>query len=230
MKQNRLVSYIKLIILLFGVSFLLENCERDFEPHSLVQKTPSRFKIDMLSSKDVESNTTLLERLNKLNLKGKHSGTTFSREIYNSDLGFTINTDHIKRVEDIELGIVSYNFPLIRDSISTNNLENILLQTNADGGYDAYIVEYGFTKEQYSSLTEEFLGTTTTKYTPIDFDASVFNENELSRTYYGAQYICVENWVVYWHTSPRDGSQIPEWVLESTSCYWIGGGGSGSED
>lgn len=87
---------------------------------------------------------------NPKNNKSEH--LTASRDIYNQEQGFTIKTDFVKLIENTETGVNSYNFPIIRDTPITQNIENLLLQSNDEGGYNAYIIEYGFTKEQITTL------------------------------------------------------------------------------
>lgn len=102
-----------------------------------------------------------------------------------------------------------------------------MLQSNNNGGYDAYIVEYEFTKEEYSALNEAFLSSTTTKYSPINFDTSVFNTGELSKV---PELLCVETWTLEYHSTPRDWSITPVWVSSITCGFVDGGGGSSSGD
>ncbi|TYB68688.1 hypothetical protein ES676_14585, partial [Bizionia saleffrena] len=60
-----------------------------------LEKT-SKYAIETLTHKQVESNETVFKELQKLAPKLKNgSGNRLNREIYNSDYGFTINTDFV---------------------------------------------------------------------------------------------------------------------------------------
>ena len=231
MKKRKCKQYLKLVMLLFGVTFVLSSCQKDdidyLDNQADLEKT-SKYAIETLTYKQVQSNAAVFKELQKFTPKLEaSSGNNLNREIYNSDYGFTINTNNVKHIENIETGIHSFNFTISRDSVITQNVENLLLQSNNNGGYDAYIVEYEFTKEEYSALNEAFLSSTTTKYSPINFDTSVFNTGELSKV---PELLCVETWTLEYHSTPRDWSITPVWVSSITCGFVDGGGGSSSGD
>lgn len=170
--------FFKTIALFSMVFLLLTGCERDGDGD--FQSKQSRFQIEILNSGQVLSNGSLTDKLKGFIPKGTVDAES-CREIYNSDYGFTIDTDHVKHVTDTETGLDSYSFPIARDSITSGNLENLLLQSNQEGGYDAYMVAYGFTEAEYLNASGNFLENTTTGYSPIDFDTGVFNTGELAK-------------------------------------------------
>ncbi|MCO6176058.1 hypothetical protein NHF50_13485, partial [Flavobacterium sp. NRK F10] len=220
--------------LLLGLSgllvLLLTNCEKDYPDATLNNKlTTSRFDIRVLDSEQILSNAKVMDELQKIagQTKAQATGTGTpigtSRILYNSTYGFSVNTAYVKYVEDTTTGKHSYNFPLTRDSLVTSHLENLLLSSRSDGSYDAYIVEYGFSKDEYNAVSQTTLNNTTTRYYPIDFDTSVFNSGELNKMV--LEYSCVEIWsleVVPAHQGDNTGGELytEEWVLVSNECTW----------
>ncbi|WP_055442532.1 hypothetical protein [Lacinutrix himadriensis] len=221
MKKHRLKSYFKIGILLFGISFLLTNCEKELTDDVVIQHN-SRFTVKILNKNQVLSNKQVAKKLQKILPKSiSNDNNSLSREIHNSDYGFTINTDYVKLIDD---GIKhSYNFPIIRDTIVNQNVENLLLYSNEQGNYDAYIVTYSFTKEQYYNLnpTDDY----STTFTPIDFDTSVFNDEELTKVL-APQLVCSETQIYVNNAQCECGCDCPaqwEWVTVAFDCNWIGG-------
>ncbi|AWM12591.1 hypothetical protein DI487_01015 [Flavobacterium sediminis] len=220
--------------LLLGLSgllvLLLTNCEKDYPEATLNNKlTTSRFDIRVLNSEQIRSNAKVMDELQKIagQTKAQATGTGTpigtSRILYNSTYGFSVNTAYVKYVEDTTTGKHSYNFPLTRDSLVTSHLENLLLSSRSDGSYDAYIVEYGFSKDEYNAVSQTTLNNTTTRYYPIDFDTSVFDSGELNKMV--LEYSCVEIWsleVVPAHQGDNTGGELytEEWVLVSNECTW----------
>ncbi len=102
-----------------------------------------------------------------------------------------------------------------------------MLSLNEDGEYDAFIVTYGFTKQEYLNMDTNTLTSRITKYVPINFDTSVFNSNELSKMV--AEYSCLELWSYEYGWSEGHGdlhgagcnSSCGDWVLSSSECGWI---------
>ena len=215
--------------LLFGMLFITViitfiSCEREQINEPTQQ---SRFKVETINQKSLEDNQYVISKLVDVGLFTKDN----SRTVYDSSLGFTIQTDSIKYVENLVTGIHSYNFPLVRDSLITDNLENLILQSNEENTYNAFIVEYGFTNEQLSTVDETLLNSTNTKYTPIDFDTSIFTNDELNR--YIGELVCVQVWS--FETVPNNQGNlvgdtplyIQEWILVSEDCTWVYGSSGG---
>lgn len=220
-------------ILLFVIYIFLTNCQHDdTEEIPILQQ--SKYKIETLNKNQLIDNEQVVIKLNKfLNSKDLKWNKNNAREIYNSDYGFTINTDYVKYLENTENGYHSYSFPLTRDSISHNKVENLLLSLNPDGNYDTFIVTYGFSKEEFENIDYTALSSISTTYTPIDFDTSVFNQEDLSslRT---TEVICIETWnFVYIGESSDDcegcDNSMYMWVLESRDCtFMFGSSGTSS--
>lgn len=241
MKQ-KLKTYLQLSLFVFGIFFILTNCERELAEDIETQET-SRFSVRTLNKNEVNSKDKIVSKLNTLNSKKKDGFRTNNqaREIYNTEHGFTINTDYVKYIEDSENGNHSYSFTIQRDNSITDKLENLLLHSNLDGGYDAYIVEYGFTKEEYEHLSENPENNYTTILSPIDFDITLFNAGELGKMIYG----CTETWEFMTYLGHENGELhgvntygtcsvgcnygTSEWVITGISCSYFDDGASGGD-
>ncbi|WAC02867.1 hypothetical protein N7U66_04330 [Lacinutrix neustonica] len=220
-------------LLLITVICCFTNCEKDYlEQESLKTITPSKFRIKTLNKKDVEANVLLADKILKLNSKSDAS-TIQNKEIYNTDYSFTIDTDQVKHIENVATGYHSYTFGIIRDTITNNKVENLLLSLNADNEYNAYIVQYGFSKAEYLNSDSTLLNSSTTTYIPIDFDFSVFADGELAKDYRMPELQCD----FHWETSTVDDnegqlvgetSSSSQTVLVASNCQYVSSGGSGA--
>jgi len=236
MAKKQLKHYVLLGILLLGIPLLLTNCEKEFSEDFEIPAQQSRFSVNILDNDDVELNNTLLYKIKEItNLKAISDNFLAAREIYNEDYGFTINTDYVKRLEDTETGNHSYSFPIIRDNPITEHVENLLLHANDNGGYDAYIIEYNFTAEEYLAFNETTSTNFETTLTPINFDIDVFNDGELSKTV----YICTEQWSWGIIDDGDEGELVGDenaeqytfgWMLTGISCGYYDDGTGGVTD
>ncbi|MFD2551623.1 hypothetical protein ACFSQP_07315 [Bizionia sediminis] len=196
-----------------------------------------RYTIKRVDKDFFETNSDLKKKLNKISSKSTNlepSNSVLNREIYNNEYGFTIETDYVKYIEDNITGYHSYSFPLIRDFLEDDRLENLVFQSNDQGTYNAYIVKYGFSKAEYEVLETERLDNLSTKYIAIVFDEVAFTPNNTQSL--TIELACVELWT-HVHTSNNEGNNMGGeplfvwiWVLESQVCEWAntGDGPNGS--
>lgn len=238
--KNKLKKSLKATILFIFILLLMTNCEQnsliEANQNSLISNQQSRFKVTVLNNEKIKSNNKIVQKLISIDLKNKKkSNSTFSKEIYNK-LGFTINTDNVNYMEDTQTGIHSYSFQIFRDSIKTPNLENLLIQSNSKGGYDAYIIQYGFTSEEYANLNANSIKNYKTSIYSIDFDTSTFKNGMFSKMAYG----CTETWEWAMIDDGDRGELVGAgneepfeegWVLTGISCGYSddGTGNSGGQ-
>lgn len=173
---------------------MLWNCEK--EEGLSIDDSQSRFSVKNLNTKSLEKNTLVKNVLNKFE-KGKtkakgEQARYESREIYNEQYGFTIETDNVKFIQDNLNNNHSYTFFVVQEDPENSNLQNLLLLSNNTGDYDVYFVEYDFTQQELNTLGFEALKERETYYQPIDFDTSVFNQNELAQKVLAPQLVCLE--------------------------------------
>ncbi len=111
-----------------------------------------------------------------------------------------------------------------------------MLHSNVDGEYDAYIVHYDFTSEEYVNFNENTVTDFNTILTPIDFDTGVFGDGVLSKLVYG----CSETWEWVIVDDGDQGDLVGAddaqqftmgWAITGISCgYYDDGTGSGGDD
>lgn len=174
MKQNILKLFLLAII-----SITMSNCQKDDITQSTINLEPSKVQIKTINFEKIKTNQKLFKKISKLISKEKQNKVLLDnqRVIYNSDLGFSIETDHVKFLEDPSTGYHSYSFPIIWNTSDTNNVFNLFLSYNNDNDYDAFIVEYDFTQDEIENINVNDLSNRTTKYYPIDLDISIFNSD-----------------------------------------------------
>ena len=112
-------------------------------------------------------------------------------------------------------------------------MENLLLSLKKNGEYDAYLITYGFTKEEFDNMDITQLKNRETRFQRIDFDTSFLSKGSTSRTI-SSKGGCIETWVVV-ERDPDEGELVGaddmhdsyfELVLESRHCSTWGSSGS----
>ncbi len=208
--KNKFKSYLKLGILLFCISFLLTNCEKDLnEEVPAPQSLKSKLKIETLNSKQVNSNSKVAKKLQNLFTKSKESVNSGSaREIYNEEYGFTVNTDIVKYIQDFENNSHSYTFQIIRENNDINTLENLVLSSVNQTEYTAQLIRYHLTNEQLHEIYEN-------NHVSTYYSAEI---EQLNGDF--SQYLRISNCTTSmetYHIPPNSNDQWP-WN-ENTTCY-----------
>jgi hypothetical protein len=139
MKKNKLTNLLKLGFFLFGISLLLWNCEKENLTEEKIEFN-SKFKVSLISYKEIDTNLKLKEKLAKLS-KTKNS---LAKSIYSSEHNFTIDTDLAKYVESNNGNYHSYTFKVIREQYY-GALENLLVSLQSDGSYKLFLIKYQLT-------------------------------------------------------------------------------------
>lgn len=212
------------ISLIFLISF--SSCEKEEDNFQLTNSENNRFHIETLVNNEFQTNNKVVHKLNSLTKQDNSSHNNFSGKVYYDEYNFTIHTDLVKYVEDEASGIHSYNFVISRENSTDDYVENLFLSLNENGEYDAYIIKYGFTNEEFYQLNENTIQEFTSLITPIDIDMSILNNNGQLRT---EQMVCIE----IWDWVPCDEGELTgcygeEFVLISLQC--LGGGGTGGNN
>ena len=131
MKTNkkRLATYLKLGILLFGISVLLWNCEKDEiinEDHNHVKHQPKNVSIEEIP-----------EIANVLFKNGKSTqGRTTYLSCGNVDL------DDILQLIDEEEGVTNYSFRFTHENNNENVFYNYIVTDKGEGNYSESIIKY----------------------------------------------------------------------------------------
>jgi len=144
--KNRKTNFIKLGILLFGISLFLFNCEKEDE--AFISQTKFKYKIEKVTFTFYQNNTTLLKKVDEFNVTKR--AIDIQNKTDNSDKKYTINTKEAIYIENNEGTHHTYTF-----EISNNDpleLQNIVLSLQDDGNYKAFLTTYQITKQERIDL------------------------------------------------------------------------------
>jgi len=149
MEANRLKSFVKLVVILLGISFFFIACQEETIKPMDEQNSPG-FKIETIHTKQIQQNRELIENLKFIEQKTKPKAeNTMARQIYDSVYGFTIDTSIAQYIEYGNYH--SYTFSVERD-VDNGLTENLFLSLQNDGSYKAFLVSYNLTPEERDRL------------------------------------------------------------------------------
>ncbi|WP_055446142.1 hypothetical protein [Lacinutrix mariniflava] len=151
MKKQKLKTFLKLGILLFGISLFLVACQKDDDLQTnanLLPKKYSPFSITKIGEAEIFKNKVLSNKLNKLKttINKNRTASLQNKMVYSSEYDFYINTDFANYIE-VDSTYHSYTFNIYRDSI-TPNIENLLLSLQPDGNYKISLIKYNTTLQE----------------------------------------------------------------------------------
>jgi hypothetical protein len=155
MKKNKLTNLLKSGILFFGISLLLWNCEKENIDIKQEVMQEHEFSVSDIDFSDIQRNTELLEKLNKLTKKKEKTvnQTTHTKNEYSPLYDFTVNTDFGKYIASKNGKYHSYTFPVLRNNDKeSTKLENLIIFLKENGSYQACLVTYTLTKEERLKL------------------------------------------------------------------------------
>ena len=208
--------------MLIFVLFTINGCEQE-EIFNKTTIEKSNLKLIIIDSQQLALNTSLIKELNKVK---QLNTTNFLRSIDEETFNFRVNTDKAKYIEKGDKH--SYTFSITRNN-SDGNMENLVFTLNKEGGYNAVLVKYDFTDEQYLKITKEGFSLRKVIYTPINYDYKDLVKKNNNRS---AGWGCSESWEVIAVISPRNFVVTHyEWVLASSNCsFYSNYDVSGQED
>jgi len=212
--MNKLLKCLPKILILW-IFIMCLGCTKDIYEDATKPNESKFFKT--INFEEFEKNHTVFQKY-----KGFDEVKTralASRSEIDSLYGFTVKTDEAKYIKEGDYD--SYTFEIYWPNAGDEKLSNLLLSKNADGGYDAYIVIYDFSKESLSGMTQVELASKETKFFYLDYES-------------GEARVLMEG-CVFWYEQhcnpPRDGNNDggsiePEciWVRKEI-CAHPGGGG-----
>lgn len=152
-KQLRLLT--KIGTLIFGISLLLTNCQKDDGLQVLEEtetKDQSTFTVSRINQSKILENKAVINKIQSIKSQKKNTQTNAqNKTVYSEELNFYINTDRATYIENLEGNYHSYTFPIYRDT-DNGLLENLLLSLQQDGTYKAFIVSYDLTEQEKEDL------------------------------------------------------------------------------
>lgn len=197
---------LKIITLLFVAvpALFLSSCQ--VEENIIGNETKfSSYNVRDIYKSEIDSNFKIVEKLQKIT---PQKNSISAKNIPLNNLGLIIQTDHAKYIENKNYN--SYTFPVVQEE--NENIKNIFFSLNESGDYDAYLVEYPFTKlELHAFGKESKLGEA--KITPIKLDLKSLTGKE------SIVHICFYNYIL---VDTGDlvgaGNERYAWVLQTSSC------------
>lgn len=212
--KNKLKKLFRLGFALFAISLLLTNCENETQEEIQTESQEPTLILKQYSKQDIEKNQKLVSRLSEFNdkLTKNKSEKISARTVYNSEYDFTINTNLANYIENGDYH--SYTFPLVQDD--DEKMTNVLFELNDQGEYDAFLVKYDYTANEFNTLDLTSLSLQTSME-PIDLEF----DSLTARTYrayiciYSYERHCSDGWV------NGSGGNLVGADNNNEGCYWV---------
>jgi len=134
-------NYLKLGMLLFGVSLLLWNCNSDNE-----NKKQSDIALKYISLKKIKKKVVLKKLIANIEKTNE-----FKKNIIANDSTFTIITENILEATNAD-NITNYSFIIVRPNNDNNEIENFII-TQENDQYTYFILKYDIDGTLISSTT-----------------------------------------------------------------------------
>ncbi|WP_298346634.1 hypothetical protein [uncultured Algibacter sp.] len=229
------------LFLLLTISFLCFNCEKEnrFEEEQLeISKNQAHlnpFNVTTLESSEIQANTKLTNKLNKLNEKWNPSNiyAKNGKDKYSVKYDLKVHTNLCKYIESTDGNYHSYTFTVTRPN-NKGNVENLVVSLEPNGSYSLVLLNYDWTKGDYESIRQGHVGEISGKIT-----STLIEDEELTDILFGKERtpidydytnnICVEliyEYCIYGnedHMGGREenGSRCPGYSSENV----LGSGG-----
>lgn len=140
----------KFLIASISISMLfLSSCEKEMYDDAIYQsQQPQNLSISKINFKELKSNKNAVEKIKHVMSK-KLPTSIANRAVYNEDFGVLIDTTNIVQMtsstkQTITLNIVNYDV--------TSKKENLILVSNNNGDFEAFIAEYNLNQNDLDIL------------------------------------------------------------------------------
>jgi hypothetical protein len=132
---------------------LFGSCSEEKE---VFENQTSKISSQYISFKELKNNPLAFSEFQKT--ENKIAQAKNSKLVYNSEYGFSIDTEKILYIE--KGGYHSYTLPILRDG-ENQETENLVLSLNKDNQYDAYITKYDLSDfEKEKIINNEYIDVT----------------------------------------------------------------------
>jgi hypothetical protein len=116
---------------------LLWSCQRDFDE----AKLPETMKVSHKNFQDLKNQTKFSKALENVeDIKTKAIKAAADKTVMESQYNFTIVNDAVNVAE--QNGLTSYTLLISRGNTPANELENLIVQVNAQNKVEAFIIKY----------------------------------------------------------------------------------------
>jgi len=209
--KHKLKNYLKLGILLFGISITLTNCEKEdeFNPEELIEENKSNYKISHKSYATLSAQSKFSNAITKL-VPNKNSLMN-NRTVMENQYGFTIIENMVTEI--VVDDYVSYTILIERPEPNSTYFENLVLEVFENNTVKAYIVKYTPTEITEVTAHNSFNFQGNVEATPINYD------NTLARW----ELECSTVWVSYCHndgTGNVGGSHVAGANCTTANLMW----------
>ena len=176
MKKNKLKNYLKLGILLFGVSISLVNCVKDDDFKQTTKqeqlfKNNIPFEFKKKSYAQLNNEVKFVSAINNVFNKGKTKSRVNAKTVMEDQYGFTIDSTLIKEISSDDF--TSYTFLIHREVVNESVFENLVVTINNDSVPKAYIIKYHLNSDPiYISEDNAYAIDSHTELTEIDYNNS----------------------------------------------------------
>ena len=220
-KETNLIKNILFFsIIIISIIFVVTGCNNEnFNPNEQTEV----YKLRKLNQKQINSTLDLQSFIDKISIKKTNKQT--ERLLQIDSLGFKLNTEIVSLIEGPN-GYKSYSFFISRDSMVENKIENLVLIKEGYNEYKSYLVTYDFTLEEYLNLKESSFENKDNIVKPLNFDISIFQDDELGKVVYAGRYIYIDCETEEWHWTGIRG----EGYYVYTDCTIHHSGGGGGDD
>ena len=140
----------KFLIASVSIAMLfLSSCEKEMYDDAIYQsQKPQNLSISKINFKELKSNKNAVEKIKHVMSK-KLPTSIANRAVYNEDFGVLIDTTNIVQMTSATKQTVTFN---IINYVNSSKKENLVLVSNNDGNFEAYIAEYNLTPQDLSIL------------------------------------------------------------------------------
>ena len=206
--KYKLKNYLKLGILLIGVSLFIVSCQKDDDLKSNTKEETKKFTITPLFSKDLENKKEIINKINDINKKD-FKRTSLNKTITDSISGIEIKTEYANYIEYPDYNYHSYTFAVVNTPVN-GGLENVFLSLQADGSYKEFLAHYNVSQEEIDMMNTGQFVNLENKITITELSNSSFSDATNNKVYYDNDTMC---WV---NTTWIPGSLCSEGVHN----YW----------
>jgi len=221
MKKQRLKNYLKLGILLFGISFFLTNCEK--ETFEVEQTTNSKYSLSRIDLKQIQKNEALIEKIGSIENSIKKTKSNLQARYENEQ--FNLNLNNATYIEATDGSYHSYSFYIQNDE-NNFNINNIVLSSTKNEDYEADLVTYNLSEEERNQVNNGIEIDLINKTTIKSFDINQINMYSRGGTCVELVYVGTEDCSCH-VTHATGGCPHPEDIYEWQSVDCGGGASTG---
>lgn len=237
--KNNFKNYLKLGILLFGISIFIIACQKEnIIENEIIEQTNTDYKVKTIYQNTISQNPIISEQLIQFNQENTNGN--LQRQVSSATNDFTVDTETATFIEYSNYH--SYTFAVQRD-IENGLIENLLLSLQADGNYRAVLIAYDLTEDEKLDVINGLPLDYSDKTTFTLIDDEMLTTNLLSRNTSSNSNDCYDEIVIIpsqncstghpygsgcpWEGTDHPGApQPPVTILVITDdCFWSSGSG-----